>query len=34
MTLMVQKALDGTASFDLDGYSDYRGVPVVGRGNG
>jgi hypothetical protein len=30
MTLMVQRALDGTASFDLDGYSDYRGVPVVG----
>jgi len=30
LTRMVQAALDDSASFDLDGYSDYRGVPVVG----
>lgn len=30
LTLMVQKALDGSAAYDLDGYPDYRGVSVVG----
>lgn len=30
LTLMVQKAIDGTAAYDLDGYPDYRGVSVVG----
>jgi len=30
LTLMVEKALDGTASYNLDGYGDYRGVTVVG----
>ncbi len=30
LTRMVQAALDNSANFDLDGYSDYRGVTVVG----
>lgn len=30
LTVMVQSALDGSSSFNLDGYPDYRGVPVVG----
>lgn len=30
LTYMVQAALDGSASDNLDGYADYRGVPVVG----
>jgi serine/threonine protein kinase len=30
LTYMVQAAVDGSASDNLDGYADYRGVPVVG----
>jgi serine/threonine protein kinase len=30
LTRMVQAALDGSDTHDLDGYSDYRGVSVVG----
>ena len=30
LTLMAQQAIKGRAGFNLDGYRDYRGVPVVG----
>lgn len=30
LTFMVQNALDGKKSYDIDGYNDYRGVPVIG----
>lgn len=30
LTRMVQAALDGSDTHDLNGYADYRGVPVVG----
>ena len=30
LTHMVQSALSGKAAWNVDGYNDYRGVPVVG----
>lgn len=30
LTYMAQQAVDGSAGLNLDGYRDYRGVPVVG----
>jgi len=30
LTLMAVSATDGNSGFNLDGYNDYRGVPVVG----
>jgi PAS domain S-box-containing protein len=30
LTFMAQSALSGESSFQVDGYNDYRGVPVVG----
>ncbi len=30
LTKMAKSALNGETSFDVDGYNDYRGVPVVG----
>jgi two-component system sensor histidine kinase/response regulator len=30
LTRMAQSAISGEANLDLDGYRDYRGVPVVG----
>lgn len=30
LTKMAQSAIDGNSSFDVDGYNDYRGVPVIG----
>ncbi len=30
LTFMVQNALSGEKSFNIEGYTDYRGVPVIG----
>jgi len=30
LTLMASQAVQGISGFNLDGYNDYRGVPVVG----
>jgi len=30
LTLMAQSATSGNSAWDVDGYNDYRGVPVVG----
>jgi two-component system, sensor histidine kinase and response regulator len=30
LTLMAKSAISGESSFQVDGYNDYRGVPVVG----
>ncbi|MCZ6485509.1 MAG: transporter substrate-binding domain-containing protein [Acidobacteria bacterium] len=30
LTFMAQKAIDGDSGNDLEGYRDYRGVPVIG----
>ncbi|MCW9002577.1 MAG: ATP-binding protein, partial [Rhodospirillales bacterium] len=30
LTLMASSALSGSDGFNLDGYNDYRGVPVIG----
>jgi PAS domain S-box-containing protein len=30
LTRMAASAIEGLSDFDLDGYNDYRGVPVVG----
>ncbi|TNF99646.1 MAG: response regulator, partial [Gammaproteobacteria bacterium] len=31
LTLMAQSAIEQGEGFNLDGYNDYRGVPVIGR---
>lgn len=30
LTLMVENALSGKSTYNMEGYNDYRGVPVVG----
>lgn len=30
LTLMAESAISGNNSYNLDGYNDYRGVPVIG----